>query len=181
MEELAQQHTEIDRLNKIHRSRFRLLKGIEANIRADGSVDMTDEEIAAARNRRRGAPFDAAIEGRPDGANAESGRHDRGAHPRAPARPHVRVAPGRFRRLGQGVREGGEEPASRLRSTVTRRGRTSTSNWRAARFRPGACSRSTATRIRRPNCSTRTPRSRMPGSPGFPRSASSTAGRSIDC
>ncbi len=45
MEELAEQHKEIDRLNKIHRRRFRLLKGIEANIRADGSVDMTDEEL----------------------------------------------------------------------------------------------------------------------------------------
>jgi putative hydrolase len=47
MAELAQQHKEIDRLNKAHRGRFRLLKGIEANIRGDGSVDMTDEELRA--------------------------------------------------------------------------------------------------------------------------------------
>lgn len=47
MAELAQQHEEMDRLNKAHRRRFRLLKGIEANIRADGSVDMTDDELRA--------------------------------------------------------------------------------------------------------------------------------------
>jgi histidinol phosphatase-like PHP family hydrolase len=46
MEELAQQHIEIDRLNKKHGSEFRLLKGIEANIRADGSVDMEPAELA---------------------------------------------------------------------------------------------------------------------------------------
>jgi putative hydrolase len=46
MEELAQQHVEIDRLNKKHQGRFRLLKGIEANIRADGSVDMDPDELA---------------------------------------------------------------------------------------------------------------------------------------
>lgn len=46
MEELAQQHVEIDRLNRKHRRKFRLLKGIEANIRADGSVDMESHELA---------------------------------------------------------------------------------------------------------------------------------------
>jgi histidinol phosphatase-like PHP family hydrolase len=46
MEELAEQHREIDQLNKKHRGRFRLLKGIEANIRADGSVDMEPHELA---------------------------------------------------------------------------------------------------------------------------------------
>jgi len=46
MEELAQQHVEIDRLNRKYRGRFRLLKGIEANIRADGSVDMAPQELA---------------------------------------------------------------------------------------------------------------------------------------
>src|SRR5437870_8887838 len=35
-----EQHRHIDALNEQHRGRFRLLKGIEANIRADGSVDM---------------------------------------------------------------------------------------------------------------------------------------------
>jgi len=45
MEEVAQQHLEIDRLNKKHKG-FRLLKGIEANIRADGTVDMEPHELA---------------------------------------------------------------------------------------------------------------------------------------
>jgi len=46
MARLAQQHLEIDALNKKHRRRFRLLKGIEANIRADGTIDMTPHELA---------------------------------------------------------------------------------------------------------------------------------------
>ena len=45
MAELEQQHRDIDRLNQIHRGRFRLLKGIEANIRADGALDMTVDEL----------------------------------------------------------------------------------------------------------------------------------------
>lgn len=46
MTDLARQHKEIDRLNRRHRGRFRLIKGIEANIRADGSVDMRPSELA---------------------------------------------------------------------------------------------------------------------------------------
>ena len=46
MAELAQQHRDIDRLNKKHRGTFKLIKGIEANIRADGSVDMEPDELA---------------------------------------------------------------------------------------------------------------------------------------
>lgn len=46
MERVAAQHREIDRLNKKYQGRFRLLKGIEANIRADGSVDMHPGELA---------------------------------------------------------------------------------------------------------------------------------------
>jgi histidinol phosphatase-like PHP family hydrolase len=46
MAELAQQHQDIDRLNKKHRGSFRLIKGIEANIRPDGSVDMEPDELA---------------------------------------------------------------------------------------------------------------------------------------
>jgi histidinol phosphatase-like PHP family hydrolase len=43
---LAAQHREMDRLNRKYRGRFRLIKGIEANIRADGSVDMRPDELA---------------------------------------------------------------------------------------------------------------------------------------
>jgi putative hydrolase len=46
MERVAQQHREIDALNAKYQGRFRLLKGIEANIRADGSMDMTVAELA---------------------------------------------------------------------------------------------------------------------------------------
>ena len=46
MERFAQQHADIDRLNAEFAGRFRLLKGVEANIRADGSIDMTTTELA---------------------------------------------------------------------------------------------------------------------------------------
>jgi putative hydrolase len=44
MARLAVQHAEIDRLNARLTGRFRLIKGIEANILADGGIDMTREE-----------------------------------------------------------------------------------------------------------------------------------------
>jgi len=47
MADLARQHLEIDALNKRFTGRFRLLKGIEANILADGSIDMQDDELRA--------------------------------------------------------------------------------------------------------------------------------------
>lgn len=46
MARVDEQHCVIDRLNAKYQGRFRLLKGIEANIRADGSVDMTYPELA---------------------------------------------------------------------------------------------------------------------------------------
>ena len=46
MADLARQHAEIDRLNKRYRRGFRLLKGIEANIRPDGAVDMSPDELS---------------------------------------------------------------------------------------------------------------------------------------
>jgi histidinol phosphatase-like PHP family hydrolase len=45
MDKLKRQHREIDALNKRYKGRFRMLKGIEANILADGRVDMTPEEL----------------------------------------------------------------------------------------------------------------------------------------
>jgi len=45
MHRLFEQHRAIDALNATHRGRFRLIKGIEANIRADGSVDMNAQEL----------------------------------------------------------------------------------------------------------------------------------------
>jgi histidinol phosphatase-like PHP family hydrolase len=46
MTKVVEQHREIDVLNVKYSGKFRLLKGIEANIRADGSVDMTQSELA---------------------------------------------------------------------------------------------------------------------------------------
>jgi histidinol phosphatase-like PHP family hydrolase len=45
MERAAEQHAEIDGLNSKYRGSFRLFKGVEANIRPDGTVDMTPEEL----------------------------------------------------------------------------------------------------------------------------------------
>ena len=45
MERFTQQHQEIDLLNAQFKGRFRLLKGVEANILADGSLDMTADEL----------------------------------------------------------------------------------------------------------------------------------------
>jgi histidinol phosphatase-like PHP family hydrolase len=46
MADLARQHAEIDALNASLAGSFRMLKGIEANIRADGSIDMQPDELA---------------------------------------------------------------------------------------------------------------------------------------
>jgi histidinol phosphatase-like PHP family hydrolase len=46
MASLAQQHREIDALNQKQHGRFRLIKGIEANILADGTIDMEPSELA---------------------------------------------------------------------------------------------------------------------------------------
>ncbi|MET0538167.1 MAG: PHP domain-containing protein, partial [Xanthobacteraceae bacterium] len=45
-EEIIAQHAAIDRLNKKFGSKFRVLKGIESDIRADGSLDYPDELLA---------------------------------------------------------------------------------------------------------------------------------------
>lgn len=44
MADLRRQHHEIDALNREYKGRFRMIKGIEANIRASGEVDMTRDE-----------------------------------------------------------------------------------------------------------------------------------------
>jgi hypothetical protein len=45
MARLAEQHRQIDRLNAEYRERFRLIKGIEANIRVDGTIDMEPDAL----------------------------------------------------------------------------------------------------------------------------------------
>lgn len=45
MRDLKRQHAEINRLNKRFGGQFRIIKGIEANILADGSLDMLPSEL----------------------------------------------------------------------------------------------------------------------------------------
>jgi putative hydrolase len=45
MQQVVQQHAAIDVLNEKYRGRFRMFKGIEANIRQDGTVDMEPDEL----------------------------------------------------------------------------------------------------------------------------------------
>jgi len=45
MAQVAEQHKAIDALNEKHQRRFRMFKGIEANIRADGTIDMEEHEL----------------------------------------------------------------------------------------------------------------------------------------
>lgn len=45
MAQVAQQHAAIDVLNAAYKGRFRMFKGIEANIRSDGTVDMEPDEL----------------------------------------------------------------------------------------------------------------------------------------
>lgn len=46
MADLARQHREIEVVNRRYRGRFRVLKGIEANILGDGRLDMKPDELA---------------------------------------------------------------------------------------------------------------------------------------
>jgi DNA polymerase (family 10) len=46
VEQIEQQHAEVDALNRRYRGRFRILKGIESDILADGSLDYPDEILA---------------------------------------------------------------------------------------------------------------------------------------
>jgi histidinol phosphatase-like PHP family hydrolase len=45
MSELRQQHAEINAINRRYKGRFRIIKGIEANILADGTLDMSAAEL----------------------------------------------------------------------------------------------------------------------------------------
>jgi histidinol phosphatase-like PHP family hydrolase len=47
MEDAARQHAAVDEINRRHDGRFRMFKGIEANIRPDGTIDMAPDELRA--------------------------------------------------------------------------------------------------------------------------------------
>ncbi len=84
-ERLAAQAGEIERVNQAFEGRFRLLRGVEANIRADGEVDVDPRGSPAARDRRRRPAFGPAVgaaANRPDAGRVSSpGVHILG-HPR---------------------------------------------------------------------------------------------------
>ena len=46
MAEAADQRRAIEEVNAVYRNRFRLLQGIEANIAADGALDLSEDEAA---------------------------------------------------------------------------------------------------------------------------------------
>ncbi len=46
LEEIAEQHRDADRLNKLYGKSFRVLKGIEADILGDGSLDYPDQVLS---------------------------------------------------------------------------------------------------------------------------------------
>jgi DNA polymerase (family X) len=46
IEEIAEQHGEVDRFNKQFRGGFHIFKGVESDILSDGSLDYPDEVLA---------------------------------------------------------------------------------------------------------------------------------------
>ena len=161
MARLAAQHHEIDRLNEAHAGRFRLIKGIEANILADGGVDMTRESVVSSSSwSPRRTPASGRQPTRPGGSSrlyvppvsTSSGiREDairRAARRRGRLDGNSRRQP-RERSIqidGDPSRQDIDHELARLRST------------------PAASSRSTATRTRRTSGPSRRPLSRTPGS-----------------
>ena len=177
MAELAEQHQEIDALNKKHRGRFRLLKGIEANIRGDGSIDMEPHElatleivVAAPHSVLRSEEDQTA---RMVAAVSSPGVHILG-HPRGRmfgSRPGVAAD---WDRVFEAATK--SNVAIEIDGDPARQDQTTT--WRAARSMRVAYSRSTATRTRPASCPvTRRPRSRTPVLPACRPIASSTVGR----
>ena len=178
MAELAEQHATIDRLNAKYRGKFRLIKGIEANIRADGSVDMTRRRTAAAGNRRRRAALGAALGGRSDRAHAGA-VSERPACTSSGIRAGECTVRGRASpRMGRGVRGGGEE---RVAIEIDGDPARQDIDYELARTRGGrrlpVRARQRRARDRRASHTPRQ-RSRMRDWPACPRNASSTAGRS---
>ena len=169
MARLAEQHKEIDALNRRYAGRFRLLKGIEANIRADGTIDMEPHElrqleivVAAPHSALRSAADQTS---RMVKAVRTRGVHILG-HPRG---RKDGARPGVSGEVGSGVRGGRESRRSRSKSTAIRRGRTSISISRGGDASRDASSRSTATRTPPTSCATPKPRSRTRASRAVPR------------
>ena len=108
MAQVVEQHAEIDALNRQYEGRFRMFKGIEANIRQDGTVDMEPDElrqfefvVASPHSLLRKSIDQTA---RMVGAVSQPGVCD--SRPSAGAA--VQRAARRERGLGPGVRGGGQ-------------------------------------------------------------------------
>jgi hypothetical protein len=65
VEEIFEQHAEIDSLNEHYGERFRIFKGIESDILPDGSLDYPDDTLGALRFCRgeRAQPIQAGSQG----------------------------------------------------------------------------------------------------------------------
>ena len=179
MSAMAQQHAEIDRLNERYRGRFRLIKGIEANIGADGALDMTANElrqlelVVAAPHAALRVTTDQTA--RMLRTVRTPGVHILG-HPRGRkygSRPGVSAWAHVFREAGV--------IKSRSKSTETPRVRTSITSSRGWQSTQAVCSRSTATRTAPPTSSLRKPRLHTHGWRAFRPRAWLTRGRSNGC
>ena len=137
-------------LNRKYRGRFRLIKGIEANIRPDGSVDMEPDELRRARAGRGGAALGAQ-----DRSGSDSQDGHRGAD-RLACTFLVTLAGGSTDRARASRRTGtrsSRRPAS-ANVAIEIDGDPSRQDVdydlaKRAVSTPAACSRSTATRIPR--------------------------------
>ena len=95
IDEVNQQHRAIDRLNHSYSKDFRILKGIESDILADGSLDYPDDVlarfdfvVASVHSHFKLDPED------PDGPHHPRGRKSEHNHPRPYDRPPAVAAAG---------------------------------------------------------------------------------------
>ena len=154
------QWREIDEVNERVKP-FRVLKGVEANIRSDGTIDIADETLAeldwvvaslhTAFDRSPTERILAAI----DNPHVDSIGHLTGRKLNKPS--------GRRRRRGARRRAGGARPAPRSRSTASPTASTCATCMRGSRAKPASSSRSPPMRTRPPRSAT--------GSSGSPRPA----------
>ena len=130
MAEAAQQRRAIDEVNARHRDQFRLLQGIEANIDAAGRLDLSEDEAAS---------FDVVLAAPHSRLRRNEDQTDRMltaiAHPavRILAHPRGRITGSRAGVIADRDAVfviGRSNEASRSKSTVIPRARTSITRWR---------------------------------------------------
>ena len=176
MEQVTQQHAAIDDINARYEGRFRLYKGIEANIGPDGSLDLEPQElrrfefvVAAPHSMLRKA----------DGPNAAHGTRSVAGgrvHPGSPAGAPLQHAAGCVGELGRRLRRRGPPRGGDRDRRHRRTGRTFTTSWLPARSPQAASLHWTATPTRTRSSRTSTSRSRTRASRASPRIGSSITG-----